>query len=1155
MSPLRYITASLRQYRRVHLAVAAGVAVATAVITGALLVGDSVRGSLRDLVLERLGNIDTVLVAEQPFRAELANDLASSIEDKHAEIAPLLLIPGSVSATQDGRTQQATQLSIMGINEDFWKFGDAGLKINLSGDEAVITQAIADELHAKIGDEVLLRVAIPSNIPADSTLGEKADATTVRRLTVKAILNTGIARFSLQPSQLEPRNVFVPLSTLQRMLDIRGKANVIATNVPLLSKEGLGEDSDDAGTNSDSGLSTELDNSPSPSPSPEYWGGGLKPQLADFGLLVEEVSIGEPPANRYVQLSAERLVLSPYVVQLFEKLFGASKPQEVVTYLANTINLGDKKIPYSTVTGIDSTRELGPLRDEAGQPVVLADNEIALNDWAAERLNAKVGDAITLKYYEPETTHGELVERTTEPLTVKLIVPLKTSDGQPTAVADEHFTPELPGVTDERSISDWELPFKLVEKISQEDEDYWDEYRTTPKAFVSLDLAKKLWSTRWGTTSALRLPVTEEITAASVAKKLQENIDPEAVGMRWMPIKEQGLAASRGTTPFEGLFLGFSFFLMASAVMLISLLFRLGAESRAREVGILTAIGWSSKKLRRVWLAESAVVAILGAAIGAMAGIIYAATMIFGLNTWWVAATVTPFLKLHVNPVSLAIGFTVGVLVSLVTIAWSLRKLTRLEPRQLLAGDTTNPRDIAPLSQQPKRGWIPGVLILAAIGLGISALFAGLHDEAQAGAFFGSGALVLTALLMWLRGKLRQPSFTAPSSLSLFGLSMRNARRNPSRTILSVALAAVASFLIVALSAFRLAPTVGGTGGFDLIATSDLPVYFDLNSPDGRSELGFTTQDEKSLKGAVVASFRVRGGEDASCLNLYQTTQPRVVGVPQDFQTIGDEFAWASTQDSRGKSPWQLLDRKLDNNIVPVVLDKSTAAYSLHLTGVGARFTIRDAFDKTVTLEVVGLLAGSVLQGNVLMSEANFLKLFPDSAGRKLFLIRKGSTDVSTSQLASLLETRLVDQGFDAVSATTRLAEFMAVQNTYLSTFQSLGALGLLLGTVGLAIAQLRSVIERRGELALLRSTGFAPQRLSEMVLGENVSLLFAGLGCGCLAALVATLPHWIGQQVGIPWGTLGVLLAIVAMAGVVAGWLAVRAAIRTPLTAALRGE
>ncbi len=1185
MSPLRYITASLWHFRRVHLAVAAGVAVATAVITGALLVGDSVRGSLRNLVLERLANIDTVLVAEQPFREELAAELKAALSnDAGVVVVPMLIVPGSMTLDGENGKHQATQLSIIGVTDEFWKLNgespsskysipdsyrretvsdeeiaviesiakkvDTSLsdeaviesiadevassseqfvKDRLSGDETAISQAISDELDAYLGEEAILRVSVPNNIPADSTLGEKSDNTATRRVKIMYRLNRGISRFSLQPTQLEPRNVFVPLDTLQRLLKIPGKANVIAVGGENLRL-----------------VESRLETS-------------LQPKLDDFGLQVAEVSIGEPPASRFVQISAERLVLPPYMVDVVQQTFPSSQPQAVVTYLANTINLGDAKIPYSTVTGVDSTHEFGPLRDEHGEPILLTEKEIALNEWAAEQLAAKVGDTITLKYYEPETTHGELVERTTEPLTIKAIVPLKSADGQPTAAADEHFTPELPGVTDERSISDWDLPFPLVEKISQEDEDYWDEYRTTPKAFVSLALAKKLWSTRWGSISALRLPLAEGITAESVSAKLTEKIDPTALGMKWLPVKAQGLAAARGTTAFEGLFLGFSFFLMASAIMLIALLFRLGTESRAAEVGILSAVGWGTKRLRRVWLAEAGVVAIVGAMLGSIAGIAYAAVMIHGLNTWWVAATVTPFLKLHVNLASLAIGFAVGVIVSLITIAWSLRKLTRLAPRQLLAGDTSDPHDLAQLALKPKRAWLPAVLILAAIAVGLAAMFAGLRDEAQAGAFFGSGALVLTALLTWLRAKLRQPTFTVPSSLSLTGLAIRNARRSPSRTILSVGLAAVASFLIVALSAFRLAPTAGGTGGFDLMATADLPIFFDLNTPAGRKELGFSADDEELFTGIQICSFRVRGGEDASCLNLYQTTQPRIVGVLESFYTE-DKLSWASQAKIDAQPPWKLLDTLLGEDankrpIVPIVLDKNTAAYSLHLAGIGARFTIRDTFDQPITLEVVGLLAGSVLQGNVLMSEANFLRLYPDAAGQKLFLIRNGNSKLSNNELASLLETRLVDHGFDAVSTTGRLAEFMAVQNTYLSTFQSLGALGLLMGTVGLAVAQLRSVIERRSELALLRSTGFRRRRLAEMVLGENVSLLFAGLGCGTLAALVATLPHWALQQADIPWGTLALLLAIVAVAGIAAGWLAVRAAIRAPLVAALRGD
>jgi len=255
-----------------------------------------------------------------------------------------------------------------------------------------------------------------------------------------------------------------------------------------------------------------------------------------------------------------------------------------------------------------------------------------------------------------------------------------------------------------------------------------------------------------------------------------------------------------------------------------------------------------------------------------------------------------------------------------------------------------------------------------------------------------------------------------------------------------------------------------------------------------------------------------------------------------------------------------LLDRQLGedehgNQIVPVVLDKNTATYSLHLSGVGSQFVIRDDDNRPVTLQVVGLLTGSVLQGKLLISESSFLKLFPENSGQRFFLIRVPAGSQDFDEVANVLETQLVDFGFSVVATRKRLREFLAVQNTYLTTFQSLGALGLLMGTFGLAVAQLRSVLERRGELALMRSAGFRRRRLARMVLSENVVLLVGGLAMGCLAALVATLPHWLLQQANIPWTTLAGLLVLIAIAGIAAGWLAARAAIRAPLLPALRGD
>ncbi len=154
-----------------------------------------------------------------------------------------------------------------------------------------------------------------------------------------------------------------------------------------------------------------------------------------------------------------------------------------------------------------------------------------------------------------------------------------------------------------------------------------------------------------------------------------------------------------------------------------------------------------------------------------------------------------------------------------------------------------------------------------------------------------------------------------------------------------------------------------------------------------------------------------------------------------------------------------------------------------------------------------------------------------------------------------MLEDRLSDYGFDAESTATRLAGFHQVENTYLSTFQALGALGLLLGTVGLAAVLLRNVLERRRELALLRATGYQPQHLSWLILAENLLLLGCGLLTGVVCALIAIAPAMIGRGGRVSLVSLSWLLFAVLLTGLGASWIAVRAAVKAPLLASLRAE
>jgi hypothetical protein len=558
--------------------------------------------------------------------------------------------------------------------------------------------------------------------------------------------------------------------------------------------------------------------------------------------------------------------------------------------------------------------------------------------------------------------------------------------------------------------------------------------------------------------------------------------------------------------------------------------------------------------------------------------------MITGLRTWWVDAIGTPFLRLHATPRTLLIGWMIGVAISWLTIRWSIRRLLRVPASRLLAGTTADaPRRSTGTKSHgavwPIARW--GLVLLVVAALLFILLGPPIRSEAVAGVFFATGAAVLVLILGEIRYRLQNARTSArtPSGLSVAGLSALNIARNPGRSTMTIGLVSAASFLIVAISAFRLDTGEGGTGGFEFIATSDQPILYDLNTSGGRLELGFSDKAEQELEAWRVYSFRVAAGEDASCLNLYRPTQPRVLGVPESMFSH-DGFAWVGGSD-RGRfarprlrsSPrsWVQLRADLGEDdagrpIVPVVLDASTAAYSLHLKGIGSRLTIRDAADQPVTLQVVGLLKNSILQGNLLISEANFLRLFPNIGGYRFFLMeRAAKSDTAAvpglpatggaNEIVNVLESTLADAGFDVVDAREQLAQFLAVQNTYLSTFQSLGALGLLLGTIGLAVVQLRSVLERRGELALMRAAGFRRRRLVRMVLWENCLLLLGGLAVGCVAAAVAMVPQWLPREASVPLRELTLLLGVIAVVGVVAGWLATRSALRAPILPALRGD
>jgi ABC-type antimicrobial peptide transport system permease subunit len=235
-----------------------------------------------------------------------------------------------------------------------------------------------------------------------------------------------------------------------------------------------------------------------------------------------------------------------------------------------------------------------------------------------------------------------------------------------------------------------------------------------------------------------------------------------------------------------------------------------------------------------------------------------------------------------------------------------------------------------------------------------------------------------------------------------------------------------------------------------------------------------------------------------------------------------------------------------------VIADANSMTYVLHRS-LGDDIVINHA-GRPVRLRLVAALSDSIFQGELLMSEANFLKLFPGQEGYQFLLVN--APPARAGDVAAIIEDRLADHGADATPTAERLAEYHRVENTYLSTFQTLGGLGLLLGTIGLAAVLLRNVLERRRELALLGAVGYGRSRLFIIVIAESAFLLTCGLVAGAVCALVAVAPTAIDRGGRLPTGA-GIWLMLFAVfgTGIVASIVATKAAMQARLIEALRAE
>ena len=316
---------SLTYYWRTNVAVVLGVATAVSVLAGALLVGDSVRGSLRDLLLGRLGRTDHVIASTSLFREQLAQDLVAQPEFKAAfsGVTPLVIVQGTVTAQNEGR--RMSQARVYGVDDRFWRFHGVANVNGPANRDALISPALARQIDSQPGDSILVRIQRPTDIPLESLHGQRDNLGRSMRLTVaKVVPADSLGEFSLEAQQGEVAAVFVPLARLQQDLEISGRVNT------LLVSTGLSPPADAAGA-----LRALV---------------RRNAQLEDLGYSIETL---EPTGVLSIG-SAAGLLDEAHAKAATSALQGTGmQAGALFTYLANSLRVGDREVPYSLVTALD----------------------------------------------------------------------------------------------------------------------------------------------------------------------------------------------------------------------------------------------------------------------------------------------------------------------------------------------------------------------------------------------------------------------------------------------------------------------------------------------------------------------------------------------------------------------------------------------------------------------------------------------------------------------------------------------------------------------------------------------------------------------------------------------------------------------------------
>ena len=1047
------------------------VALLSAVITGSLFTGYSVRSSLRKTATEKLGNTDIVISSGlRYFDASLSERIALRTGEKAVS---LLEADGFCQNFSTGLT--ALNVKIFATGRDFFPF-NGNDTLHVDAGSVAVNQRLSQYLGVKPGDDITIRFRDIDPIPANAPFAPSENYSASRVMKVGRVLTPQESgNFSLGISQIIPMNIFINYSDIDNGENRFHKANRLlvsnSKNLPVTS-----------------------------------FYNALSALLApsDIGLSVRiSAKTGEP------ELISDRVFIDSSIVNEILNKFPSAYP--VLTYLVNNFQRDGKSAPYSFVAAIPDTIYKH-----------ISDNEIIINRWLSEDLNAKTGDTLNLTWYDPGS--GRRLEERNKNFIISDITDNKSR------LSDSTLMPDFPGISGSTTCSGWDagVPI-LLNRIREKDEDYWNRYRGTPKAFITYKTGKKYWGNVFGSATAIRFE--RNIKPSEITGKLTGSFIPGETGFSVTAAREASSRAAGEGVNFSTLFLSLGIFIIISCIILLSLSVSMYFDSRKNQVRTYFALGFRNSFIKKLLFLETSLLSLAGAIPGVFLGYLVNKLIIMALNSVWSGAVQTNTLSASFSFIPVISGLLVTIVITSVLIFYEV---------------------ISFLGRHEKSGGETGIhswgrnlfflLILVTCSFVVILLSLVLKDYSTILSFSGGSLLLVSLVLILRQYYLINPKVKAGISKLRYNYSKRFYSFHPSHAITPVIFIAAGIFAVIITGANRqvlsnkMLRPAGGTGGYNLWAETAIPVKEDLESGEGRREFGLEEQELSALR--FVQAKRLPG-DDASCLNLNHVSSPPILGIDPSPFILKGSFSFATViREAKGINPWALLNEEPAPNTIYGIADQTVLQWGLKIK-TGDTLIFKSENGQRLNIVIGAGLKSSVFQGYLLTGARQFEKYFPSIAGSSIFLI-DGSPGLSEFY-KNTLSDRFSGYGISIEPAGEKLASFFRVTNTYLDVFTILGAMGMILGVAGLGFILIRNFNQRKSEFALMMATGFSHVQIRNLILRDQIRILIWGIVTGSVSGFIATLPSIINGT-ELPWKVLIIMILTVSAAGLTAIFLSIRA-------------